>query len=596
MIKHGLLGYQPIFFPNGVISGTGLQFFGNLHGMRASESGAIESGPEQSQVVDFKTNDATNFNKGRLGNLYIPQKYGDRSEFDSEFYYCVDENDAGTFAKYNLALLDMYKHFSRKSLELIRENGITVDSMIEVGANTCLFPLAFAESGVEKCHGADIVDYSNVVNLLAGMHNANIDFHYMKDDSDATWGKLPKSDLVWSYAVIVHQSNPLAHLTRLASLAKRAMFVMTLCDSGRVCPENEMAIRYLSANTYYNADFPNCFDVTIVSPELIKYSLKRLGFSKVIEIPHPTFSYLEDWSQRDLKHWARKHCFYLALRDEAAQDVRLNDFSIDTERNPYKGQVALVHSGYHHNIILIDSKYVILPHGKSIDHVNEKMVRYASLNRAMAALLSLDAEMSPHPVTEASDFSAHRLIRFRSKVYFVKNGRKFDWTNESAFSDLPVLNKIETWNELSKAATEEQIAGFRGLLVDYQDGFCILRQSNGGYTAGAVSSVTSPVALGGLMRLFSRAGGPKAPGKIGPVLSAPTLPEIKRKIAVQTLNQSMDESDGHATLYRAENGLRINRELSGEFTVSDEFGRVVSKHTASEDAWAKLFHSIKGSC
>lgn len=104
LIKKGLLGYQPIFFPNGVISGTGFQFFGNLRAMRASAGALKGAGETRITSSGFRANDQFNFNRGRLGNLYVPPDQGDTSEFNSEFYYCVDQDDLQHFARYNLIL------------------------------------------------------------------------------------------------------------------------------------------------------------------------------------------------------------------------------------------------------------------------------------------------------------------------------------------------------------------------------------------------------------------------------------------------------------------------------------------------------------
>src|ERR1700704_626911 len=159
LIKQGLLGYQPIFFPNGVITGTGLQFFGNLRRMRASTIAGETVKSQKGDVLGLKT-DSSNFNLGRLGNLYVPTELGDRSEFDSEFYYCIDESGLDIFAKYNLVLTDMYRYFAFKAMEIAASRSCGIESMMEVGCNTCLFPMAFAEAGIRICHGSDIVDYS----------------------------------------------------------------------------------------------------------------------------------------------------------------------------------------------------------------------------------------------------------------------------------------------------------------------------------------------------------------------------------------------------------------------------------------------------
>jgi len=151
-LKKGLLGYQPIFFPNGLISGTGFQFFGNLRSMRAATK-PLDSTPVIDDSAGIKENASFNFNQGRLGNLYIPPGFGDGSNLDSEFYYCVDDAELEHFARYNLALIEMYEYFAKSALAVASEQGWGLDSMIEIGANTCLFPLIFSKEGVADCHG-----------------------------------------------------------------------------------------------------------------------------------------------------------------------------------------------------------------------------------------------------------------------------------------------------------------------------------------------------------------------------------------------------------------------------------------------------------
>ncbi len=493
LIKKGLLGYQPVFFPNGVISGAGYQFFGNLRKthmqMLASDIPSENVIASDSRNIQVKS--SVTFNQGRFGNLYIPAAIGDRSEFNTEFYYCVAEDELEDFVRDNLVLLEMYEYFANSALKLYKEKFRTIDSMIEIGSNTCVFPFVFSKAGVEICHGADIVDYTDVVGVLSEMYAGNVTFHHMQDDSDETWKNLPKADLVWSYAVLLHQSNPLAHLTRLAALAKKAMFIMTLSEPSEWKSTDDLAIRYLSANSYYNADFPNCFDVTIVSPALLKYSLNRLGFSNILEIPNPLLGLLDEIGQFQLNGWMKKHCFYLAMRDAPKDERDLNDYSVATERSPFKGENVLVYEGNYHNIILMDSKYFIVPHGESLvdSRPRKNSQCFSSLTNAIIQLNELATEKTPVPL-QVRALRRYKLIRYKKRIYLLRNGDTFDFPRDSNLHVLHSLDSVDKWDQLLALVDEADIQNIQGIVVDCISNFLILRSAGGTYSAVPVSEVS----------------------------------------------------------------------------------------------------------
>jgi hypothetical protein len=585
LIKQGLLGYQPIFFPNGIITGTGLQFFGNLRRMRAADMPTEAVHAQKEDVLSLKTG-SNNFNFGRLGNLYIPSEFGDRSEFNSEFYYCVDEKQLEIFAKYNIVLLEMYRYFALKSLELSASRNCPIESMIEVGSNTCLFPMAFAEAGVKSCHGSDIVDYSPVIDLLSALKSQNVTFHHMTDDSESTWKCLPKADLVWSYAVVLHQSNPLAHLTRLASLATKVMFVMTLCEPDDWRSESEMGLRYLSANSYYNAEFPNCFDVTVVSPELVKYSLKRLGFFHIFEIPHPEFNYLDEIERDDLRYFMKKHCFFLAFREAPLTAFVLNDYSISAERNPYKGENVLVHTGFHHNVVLAGSRYFIVPQGVPFDGENSTFRSFSSLTNAMKHFADLSDEKKPYPIKIRS-LNRADLIRFKNLVYFTPHSLSVEFQYSQSDLNLHVLDSLEKWDALLALVGEGRIESLRGLIVDFIDGICVLRaHENNMFEAHRVAPAGQAEE--------ERA----SPHHFGDVeIVSNSLEDIVKKINVNSLLRSTTVfSNSEATLCRDVKGRSLTRISPGVFSVqSENSGEATSVIHNVEGAWKTFLKIVEAS-
>lgn len=486
LLKKGLLGYQPIFFPNGVITGTGYQFFGNF---RLAAEIPVDDSSSQNGFAECNE---TQFNPRRLGNLYIPPEVGSVEDFNSECYYGIAENELPQFIADNLLLKRVYQHFVEKTLETAGSAQVPLDSMLEVGSNTCLFPLEFSKSGVPACHGADIVDYSDVVSVLSALNDAPVEFHHMRDDSEATWQCLPRVDLVWSYAVLLHQSNPLVHLTRLAAKARKAIFVMTNCGSeGDWGNPDDMAIKYCSANSYYASGFPNCFDVTIVSPALIRFSLLRLGFSRVLELPPPEFDHASEAERENFKGWMQAHRCFLAFRDTPLDDDALDDYSVETERSPYNGEEIRVHRGYHNNIFLKNGRYFIVPHGRWIASDHCRLRSFASLPRAIAHLEQLAEEIRPFPIP-VDEIDGYPLMRYRNLYYLCPSRTFVDPGREDELESLHVLDSIDKWKSLCSrtgiAALPAQSYRVRDLINDV----CIARVADGNYRAFRVEADATP--------------------------------------------------------------------------------------------------------
>lgn len=565
LLRKGLLGYQPIFFPNGVITGTGYQFFGNF---RQAASSQVVSETDEGEFAD---SDSIRFNRGCLGNLYVPPELGGAEEFNTDCYYCIDDDELPQFVSDNLLLKRVYEHFVSQALEKARAEKCPIDSMLEVGSNTCLFPIEFARRGVRACHGADIVDYSDVVAVLAALNDAPVSFHHMRDDSSESWQQLPKVDLVWSYAVVLHQANPLVHLTRLASKARKAIFVMTNCgeDDAWGSPL-DMAIKYQSANSYYAAPFPNCFDVSIVSPELLRFSLQRLGFSRVFELTCPAFDHS---SQTECEHfvgWMKAHRFFLALRDEPLSDYALDDYSVETERSPYNGQDIRVYRGNHNNVFLKNGRYFVVPHDRWIAKDFEQLCSFGSLSRAISYLEQLEAEVSPFPIL-IREIEGHALMRYRNSYYLCPDGARIDFNCERDLEKLHLLDSYEKWTSLLDRMGVSSLLNLEWVIRDLINDVCVVRTPSGHYVA-------------------HRMGADGAQGEV--VARASSFLDARRSVIVAELVGPKIRSEMATKICYCGDVKALERGPEGFHIRCLDSGEIISDHLRYEDAWLAFLGTV----
>ncbi len=561
LFKKGLLGYQPIFFPNGVISGAGYQFF---HNFRNADNNI---GKTKKNIDDVTSK---SFNKMQVGNLYIPKTIQDSSEFDTKFYFSIDENELIQFTEDNLVLLNIYKHFALESLNILNSNNSKINSMIEVGCNTAVFPSIFSKAGVALCNGADIVDYSPVIDLLEEIEDVKIDFYHMDGDTENVWDNLPKSDLVWSYAVMLHQSNPLEHITRLASLAKKAIFIMTLVKPKEWEDKDELGIKYLSSNSYYTADFPNCFDMTVMSPGLIKYSLKRLGFNNIVEIKYPKITKV---NQSGLDDWLSMHCFYLAYRDSEKTEEELDDYTVETERSPYDNDYASVYIGYSNSIILLDKKYYIVKKGIKLDDTEIK-ISFASLNKALIYIKNLDEEKNPkaHIVKKIDKYN---IVEYKNYFYLCKKDLLVDDDFLDMYLTLSVVDSLDKWLNLISLIGEKGIENLLNmqesfyLINDFTDDICTIKTEQDTYEAYQVTCID-----GIDIKLYK-------------FFSSNSLDDVLKEIKIKKLKSSMFTFMEDDIIYTHVDGTIIKRNSLNNFQVlSGINGDVLQESNNMEGAWS----------
>ena len=254
-------------------------------------------------------------------------------------------------------LLDLYKYLVDTVFDELKQNSVEVKSVTELGGNTGLFGSLCLEY-VNYAINADIVDYSDSLRVIEKYCELPVPkFHKIESLRSADIAKIPVSDLGWSYAVAVHQSNPMIHICDLSSISKKACLFMTPVGCPGELGQDELMLKFKSSNTYYQATFPNNFDVTLMSDALIKFSLKKVGFIKIIEIKFPDFI---------PKTWSEQHKCYLAIRDEYKAPL-INEFSRDPERDGYETanpeQITLSRQGINSNLIRYRNHYYIIPRG-----------------------------------------------------------------------------------------------------------------------------------------------------------------------------------------------------------------------------------------
>ena len=124
-------------------------------------------------------------------------------------------------------LLNLYKYLVDAVFDVLEKNSVEIKSVTELGGNTGLFGslcLAHADYAIN----ADIVDYSDALKVIEKYCEFPVPyFHKIESLRSADIANIPVSDLGWSHAVAVHQSNPMIHLCDLSSISKKACLFMT---------------------------------------------------------------------------------------------------------------------------------------------------------------------------------------------------------------------------------------------------------------------------------------------------------------------------------------------------------------------------------
>jgi len=273
----GLLCYQPFVFSNDVITGAGYEFAQSAEGA------------------------------GLVHTNRIPKEFNLKSPGLQR--HLIDSEIADDFKVHNEQLSSFYQSIIDMTLS---KTGEAVDlTFADVGSNCGYFPLELSKRGAKKVVGFDSENYTEPYKLLNSILSTSAEFQHTA--YDPVRGEIPDAgrfDVVFSVAVLLHLSDPLAHLAFLGKMAKKALFVWTpTSDDG----DDELVVRYHSQNRYYeNSKFPHCFDVVILSPAMLRRSLELMGFTEIHELKN-TPAGLSD-------AWFEKHTGYLAIRPDSVSE------------------------------------------------------------------------------------------------------------------------------------------------------------------------------------------------------------------------------------------------------------------------------------
>ncbi len=195
-------------------------------------------------------------------------------------------------------------------------------SFAEFGCNTGYFLHSLAALGARKTIGYDFTEngamfrwFNEVLGIPAGRN----EFRFAEWDSlnhRVQHATFEEADVCMSIAVTCHLADPLHHLAFLCSKARRAVFFW--------CPvnynDNEgLSISFGTPGMYPNSlSFPIDIDNNVrLSPALIRLTLERCGFGKLIEIEPPAVS-------SEFDGWFRSQLGYVALRTSAPATVYTN--------------------------------------------------------------------------------------------------------------------------------------------------------------------------------------------------------------------------------------------------------------------------------
>jgi SAM-dependent methyltransferase len=281
-IRQRKLAYQPFEFSDALQVGEGQRF---RDGEFADRCGTVLWEGHPAEVADLVTKDPAAF---REANREL------RRIYDGIVDFIVANAD------------DDVKHLS----------------FAEFGCNSGYFLHSLAARGAGKTTGYDFTENSALFrwfNEVLGIPEGRNEFRFAEWDSlqhRVRHATFDEADVCLSIAVTCHLADPLHHLAFLCSQARRAVFFW--------CPVNYndsdgLSISFGAPGKYPNSlSFPVDLDNDIrLSPALIRLTLERCGFGKLIEIEPPAVS-------SEFHNWFKSQLGFVALRTSSPATVYTN--------------------------------------------------------------------------------------------------------------------------------------------------------------------------------------------------------------------------------------------------------------------------------
>lgn len=251
----GLLNYQPYRFSNDFAVGSGLSV---LRGGQAGPQPSIDCADAEQWATPARIAEAV-----------------------------VTSSERQLFCTTNARMAEYYDDL----VERIAGNcgGIRGWSVLDFGCNAGYFSIRAMQHGAGSVLAIDREPYHETFDLLNDICGTTVSFRRGCYSGELNAGM--SADLVLSVAVLNHLSEPLRHLTYLASAAQKALAVFTSTHA-----DQALTVKYHASNRFYeNAQFPFSFDAVSLSRPLIEVSLKALGFREVYDVTAACAVMGENW-------------------------------------------------------------------------------------------------------------------------------------------------------------------------------------------------------------------------------------------------------------------------------------------------------------
>ncbi|HEY0838510.1 MAG TPA: DUF1698 domain-containing protein [Azospirillum sp.] len=267
----GLITYQPYVFADDLETGVGFEFEENYY----------------------------------AGLIYHPDIDPELLKSPELRRLIVDPAHRDRFRAANGRLRRLYDHFVDSVLTHVGEPSDL--TFLDVGCNTGYFPMSFARRKAKLAAGCDRQDFSAVFDLLNEIMGTDARFiHAHYDPMTHRIDGVEPFDVVTSFAVLCHTSDPLFHLSCLGSLARKALLVWTIVNT-----DDAYTVHFGEPRGDYSGDgFPICFDNLVCpSDKLMVRSMNLMGFKRVVRVPEldvPALQY--EWKGYPFRG-------YLGLRD-----------------------------------------------------------------------------------------------------------------------------------------------------------------------------------------------------------------------------------------------------------------------------------------